>query len=176
MAVNPLTGAQLAEFLAAKRLVNAHHEAGHAVAAVLRGGVVEHIALGDPTDDGLLDAHRELVGRTRHTSAPADWPFIAFAGPWAEWRIETERGDADGMDLWDWLDTDWLNQCDDDPFSDYALIGYDDEDGLSDASLDVWTREIEPHWPAIAAVAAAALAGNPVNTAVIAAIIERWQR
>jgi hypothetical protein len=172
----PVTGADLAEFLAGKRVVTAHHEAGHAVAAVLRGGVVEHIALGDPTDDGLLDVDREMVGRTRHTSARDAWSFIAFAGPWAQWRIETERGDADDMDLWDWLDTDALNQGEqlDDPFGDYALMGYDDEYGLPDASLiDAWTRDIDPQWPAIVAVAAVALAGNPVNTEVIAAIIER---
>jgi hypothetical protein len=82
----PLTGVALAEFLAAKRIVNAHHEAGHAVAVVLRGGVVDHIALGDPTDDGLLDADRELIGRTRHTPARAEQSFVAFAGPWAQWR------------------------------------------------------------------------------------------
>jgi hypothetical protein len=167
----PLTP-NVAKFIAAKRIINAHHEAGHAVAAVLRGGDVIHIALGDPTDDGLIDAEREMVARTRHASARPDWPFIAFAGLWAQWRIETERGDAEDLDLDEWLDTDRNCQLGEpDPFGDYAMMGYDDDDGIPVARIEGWQREIEPHWSAIVAVAAEVLAGHPVSTDTITAIL-----
>jgi hypothetical protein len=54
-------------------------------------------------------------------------------------------------------------------------MGYD-EYGLPDAGLiDAWTREIEPHWPAIVAVAALALAGAPGRIKLLADIRLRAQ-
>lgn len=165
-----LTGNKFGPYLAHRRIATAHHEAGHAVAAVLRGGDVHHLKLGDPTDAGLLDADRELVGAARVTLDPGDVPFMAFAGPWAEWRLGTETGETADWDLvWDWLDCDSAGMmCD--PLSDYSLMDYDN---LTEAQIALWVKELGPQWPAIVAVAAVALAGDPVNTEVVKALIER---
>jgi hypothetical protein len=146
------------------RIFSAYHEAGHAVAAVLRAGGVRRVVLRDPINEGLVDTGRRRMRRTRHTSARRDQPFVAFAGPYAEWRIRKEREEADDMDLWDWLDCDADDHAiGDDPSDDYVLMGYRD----AAADLEAWVREIEPHWSAIDAVAAIALANDPVNTTVI---------
>jgi hypothetical protein len=123
----------------------AHHEAGHAVAAVLRGGEVLHVLVGDPTDEGLIDAEREWKGVVRHRSMSWDVPFIAFAGPWAQWRIGTETGYDTGYDT----DEFWTR-------------------------VDIWAGELEHVWPAIRAVAALALSGDPVDTGVIQVILGDW--
>jgi hypothetical protein len=163
-----LTGHEFAAYLERIRFRTAHHEAGHAVAAVLRGGDVQHLKIGDPTDAGLLDADRGLVGVTRQTSEPCNVPFMAFAGPWAEWRLGTETGDNEGWDLVCWLDCDAAGNMGD-PLSDYTLMDYDN---LTEDQIALWVKELRPHWPAIVAVAAVALAGDPVNTEVVKALIE----
>jgi hypothetical protein len=163
-----LTEAEVVEVLARSRVVVAHHEAAHAVAAVLRGGEVLHVVVGDPTDAGLVDVERELMGRARHRSAPWDVPLVAFAGPWAEWRIRTETGDAEDLDLYEWLDCDEFNNGGD-PLGDYALMGYDTDEFWT--RIDIWTEELERYWSAIVAVADLALAGDPVNSEVIKSIL-----
>ncbi|MGO9350786.1 MAG: hypothetical protein ACLP3C_08120 [Mycobacterium sp.] len=164
-----LTGDELAAYLQRIRFRTAHHEAGHAVAAVMRGGVVHHLKLGDPTDAGLLDAERESIGVTRQTSDSWNVPFMAFAGPWAEWRLGTETGETKDWDLvWDWLDADSDNGRD--ALGDYTLMDYDN---LTEAQIAIWTDELERHWPAIVAVAAVAFADYPVNTEVIQAFIDQ---
>lgn len=55
-------------------MVTAHHEAGHAVAAVLRGGTLVSITVSDDGETGF----------TRHRSGVFDAGFIAYAGQWAE--------------------------------------------------------------------------------------------
>lgn len=160
---------ELAAVLKRQRLIDAHHEAGHAVAAVMRGGVVHHIKLGDSTDAGLIDPDRESVGVTRHTSTRNNQPFVAFAGPWAEWRVRSQLGEAEEMDLWEWLDTDRFVNDFGDPYGDYAMMDYH---SLSAAQIEVWVDELERHWPAIVAVAALAVAGAPVDTEVVVAAID----
>jgi hypothetical protein len=75
------------------------------------------------------------------------------------------------LDLYQWLDAD---SCDgsDDPLGDYALMNYDK---LTGAQIEVWIDELERHWPAIGAVAAVALAGDPVNTELVKAIIDQFR-
>lgn len=86
------------------RIATAFHEAGHAVAAVLAGGRLDHAR--------LLDAG-DLAGRTAYSGVSAfDAPGVAYAGPWAEarWRagrtpdltavyaaIETHTGDREAL-------------------------------------------------------------------------------
>jgi hypothetical protein len=165
-----LTGDELAAFLERIRFRTAHHEAGHAVAGVMRGGDVHHLKLGDPTDAGLLDVDRESIGVTRHTSDSWNVPFVAFAGPWAQWRHGKETGETEDWDLvWDWLDCD-ADNVGGDPLGDYTLMDYDN---LTEAQIALWIEELEPHWPAIVAVAAVAFADYPVNTEVIQAFIDQ---
>jgi hypothetical protein len=163
---------RIAAYVQRRRIEIAHHEAGHAVAAVLCGGTVHHLKLAvDLSDAGLLDPDRELIGVTRLTSASRDAPFVSFAGPWAQWRHGTETGSDDyDTDLSDWLHLDDEITGRDDPHGDYTAMDFDN---LSDELIDVWTRELERLWPMIAAVAALALDGQPVNTAVIELLGER---
>lgn len=61
-----------------QRVITAHHEAGHAVAAEMRGdGEVRALAI-EPTD--------QYLGKTWFRAKPADLAFVTFAGPWAEAR------------------------------------------------------------------------------------------
>jgi hypothetical protein len=62
---------------------HAHHEAGHAVAAVARGGVLERITLGT-ADYSTCDESTATDGVTQHLTHPKNVPFVTFAGPWAE--------------------------------------------------------------------------------------------
>jgi hypothetical protein len=151
------------------RVHSAYHEAGHAVAAVVRGGSVGHVVLRDLIDEGLADAGSGFVRRSRRTSAHRDEPFVAFAGPYSEWRIRAERDEAHGMNLWDWLECDAHGHgIGDEPSDDYLIMGYR---GAGRADLKAWVDEIEPRWSAIEAVAGTALADDPVNTSVIVNVI-----
>lgn len=73
----------------------AWHEAGHAVAAVMRGqSTLLSVALG----------YRHGEGLTRRRGKPMDDAFFAFAGPWAEDRYrggvrEVADEDQDGLTL-----------------------------------------------------------------------------
>lgn len=73
-----------------ERQLTAIHEAGHAVAAVLRGGTFDVISI-EPTvtRDGFI--------RTREVAA-CDYPFVIFAGPWAEARVQWPARPLDGVD------------------------------------------------------------------------------
>jgi hypothetical protein len=48
-----------------------------------------------------------------------------------------------------------------------------DYDNLTEGQIALWVKELGPHSTAIVAVAAVALAGDPVNTEVVKALIER---
>ena len=90
-----------------QRYLTAHHEAGHAVATLMRGrGELVSVTI-DPTDDYL--------GRTSHRGNPwgDDALFVTFAGPWAEayaeWPLHSLDGeDDDGRAFSDYLADAWL--------------------------------------------------------------------
>ncbi|MGE5696258.1 MAG: hypothetical protein ACM4D3_13810 [Candidatus Sericytochromatia bacterium] len=62
---------------------HAHHEAGHSVAAVARGGTLIRASLGN-ADCSTLDDSADTSGGTVHRTEYADQPFVTFTGPWAE--------------------------------------------------------------------------------------------
>ena len=137
----------------------AHHEAGHAVATVTRGGYVDEIRLGD------TDPHDpELVWSWVRVEIPLhDHAFAVFAGPWttARWEIETDPDIDDDAALI----AAFLNAEDDAAKYDRLVerFGPVDEDAFGD--------ELECLWPAIQDVAAMLLAGETVtHDAVVAAI------
>lgn len=73
--------------------LTAHHEAGHAVAALACGGGLISITIG-PTPE-----HPEYAGNTG-VRVEKWWhlPFVVYAGPWAEARSQWTRYSLDSLD------------------------------------------------------------------------------
>ncbi|BBY08113.1 M50 family metallopeptidase [Mycobacterium noviomagense] len=183
-----------------ERLLTAHHEAGHAVAALLRGGGELKSMTIEPTAD--------YAGCTWSRSKAVDRAFIVYAGPWAEARVRwngptLDDFDEDGLDFNDHLMTAFLRNPDDraaykeaggggDPFQHtigqmLPSAGSADRDSLADflrqqaAQLgidmahpeQVWTAELERVWPAICEVAALLVDGQAVDHDTVQAAIKR---
>ncbi len=70
--------------------VIAHHQAGHAVAVLMRGGGRLHYI-----DISETAGHR---GYTHFSAKVFDFAFIRFAGPFAEARAQWPHDDLDGED------------------------------------------------------------------------------
>ena len=87
-APNPARVAAVEAHAAAR---HAHHEAGHAVAAVARGGELVDVFLGTAYWS-IVDSTADTPGGTVHRAAWAAQPFVTFAGPWAEarWTVEND--------------------------------------------------------------------------------------
>jgi hypothetical protein len=157
---------------------HAHHEAGHAVAAVVRGGYVVEIQLGrvdwlshEETDDE--------IGFVRHRTALTNQPFVTFAGPYAEakWMVES---DPDVDDLNDAIDYAWSNNSDGDSakYDDFTapLRELAAELGLSPVGPAwemQWSDELDDLWPVIVEVAAMLLRGEDVTHAQVLDAINR---
>ena len=131
-------------------LQTAHHEAGHAVACLLRGeGEVDAVSLsGDRHGEGLTS------GRMK----PADEAFISYAGPWAEGRYLWTQDSAADEDLDDYVTGCLLDQpADATPVLDFErnLVGQRE---LVAATYQVWDMELAREWDWIERIAAALLA------------------
>jgi hypothetical protein len=150
-----------------QRYLTAHHEAGHGVAAVMRGaGELRSITI-EPTT--------EYEGYTGFRSKPCDRAFVTYAGPWAEARAQWPlRGlvgeDDDGCTFGDYLTAAWRqNQHGD--LADYerfretdaALLGHDADLNLIDITEEIWSAELEREWPVIKQVAGWLLSGLAVS-------------
>ena len=154
----------------------AHHEAGHAVAVVYRGGHLVKIVIteADPTH---ADWDSELAGFTRHRTPVTEHPFTTFAGPGAEamWVSETDPDTAFNAAL----DDAWENSADGDAAY-YATLCEPVWEAARQAGLGHrvgpdweidWDAELEALWPAIREVAAMLLAGETVTHDAVAAAI-----
>ena len=148
-----ITLAERAAIIAASAAEHAHHESGHAVAAVARGGWLCEIRLGVPDWDSDDDAS-DLPGYTRHRTRTENRPFVTFAGPWASARFRVEA-DPEASDLEYQLE--------------YAFEESDDDAAaFGDAEWeDHWFDELEVLWPSNCAVAAKLLAGDNVTHATV---------
>lgn len=154
------------------RTITAHHEAGHAVAAVLRGG-------SSLTSVTLSEAHGEGITWGRHK--PADSSFFAYAGPWAEARyawpadVPLDGEDAEWLTFEDYVTGVILHQP-----SDAAAVAAHDQQvmdlraqGLDvPAAYTVWHDELERVWPAVQQVAAWLLDGRTVTDADVRALVD----
>lgn len=151
------------------------HEAGHAVAAALRGQgrfdteVLSAAAWRDP-----------VAACLRWEQAPSTArPFIAYGGPWAQARATWERvggpgGDAEGLGFADHLSRAMLARPED--ASGVAVAEFDVASllrtgGVDDAACSrvlrgvefAWRRELEDVWPVVVEVALALDRGTEVH-------------
>lgn len=151
------------------RTLTAYHEAGHAVASAMRGDSTLVSAM--LTDGSSL--HR---GITHHRSKRVDWPFIAWAGPWAQakaaWNADTED-ERWGLEFADYLAGAFLDGGRDDAAAVAAHrlelngMGLDAATARALAANTelIWAQEMEQAWPAVVAVARTLLAGDALSHA-----------
>jgi hypothetical protein len=148
-----------------QRSVTAHHEAGHVVAAVMRGeGELRSVTI-DRTD--------EYLGHTGFRGKPCDSAFVTYAGLWAEARAQwphpaLDGEDDDGCIFGDYVTSAFFLNTDGDGADylrhradDAALLG--DHAHLLESREDVWSYELEREWPVIQQIATRLLAGEPVD-------------
>lgn len=152
----------------AARVLAAHHEAGHAVAACMRGSSrLTAATLGAVHGQGL----------TTHHSKPTDGGFIAWAGPWAEARSGWPEGlpldveDEDGTTFPDHIVGVLLAQPDDaqivrQHWQEIRSLGIEPSDG-------VWLREMEAVLPVVRVVAERLLRGEEVTHGDVIALLEK---
>jgi hypothetical protein len=156
---------------------HAHHEAGHAVAAVAKGGKLIAVWLG--TVDWSKDESADTGGGTRHRTPYADQPFVTFAGPWAEamWTVEH---DDDIDDFYEALEYAWSESYDGD------AVKYDSRiEMLSGAAESLgfsrigrlwevdWVDELDALWPAVCETAAMLVDGQSVAHEDVLAAVNR---
>jgi hypothetical protein len=160
-----------------QRKLTAYHEAGHAVAAVMRGGG-ELLAI-------TIEGTDDYAGKTWTRAKVFDAAFLSFAGPWAEaraqWPMRTLDGkDRDGCVFGDYLTAAWLHNCDGDGeryeehlaaeaemYGDHVaqVCGPQREDG--------WTSELAQHWSVIRAVAKLLVAGKTLDHDTVDGLLQR---
>lgn len=158
------------------RQLAAVHEAGHAVAAVMRGGST----LTSVTLDA--DRHGEGITWTRHKGWDA--AFFTWAGPWAEARyvwgdLPLDAEDDDGCTFADHVLGVFLEQPGDRAeylaacqAEDAVMAGADVAELRATSENVVWPRELERAWPAVLHVADLLLQGHEVTHQVVAEAVE----
>ena len=166
-----------------RQLINeevAHHEAGHAVAVVLRRGRL----LGIHFADSHLAADPTVIGNgaTYHkTLGDENQAFVSFAGPFAQALWKLDNGPREYSDLDDALNEAWeWESIDIDPGSDAAQ--YRDQITRLGRSLVPLPRQWEKPWrglilsnyPAIQEVAALTIANSlMVSHKMVSEVLER---
>lgn len=153
----------------AKVARHAHHEAGHAVAAVTVGATITDIQLANVDWD--YPGNSMGVGKVtyRHPDRyVSDHAFITFAGPWAaaRWSVEHDPdvdGDLTAAEVVAWWDAE---DGDADAYAKFA-----DDDKYETA----WAELLEARWPAICAVAELLIDGQTVEDDNVEAIVGRTQ-
>jgi hypothetical protein len=157
---------------------HAHHEAGHAVAAVAAGGQLVDVFLG-VVDWSTCDDGADTAGGTVHCTAWEHQPFVTFAGPWAEatWVVQN---DPEVSDFDDALAYAWDDNSDGDTAKYEGRV-----DTLTDVARQLgfgsvgraweleWSEERESLWPAVCEIAALLIDYQPVIHATVLAAINR---
>ena len=137
----------------------AYHEAGHVVAAKLRGHEPYSVE---------IDAEGRGMTRT-HFRGDFDIPFHVYAGPWAEVRHEWELAkkapgypdmDEDGLTFNDYYTMKLLVEHGHNHGDFPMLDQYRREGTINDVTEKVWDKELEWCWPMIVEDAALILAGK----------------
>jgi hypothetical protein len=169
----------LDEFHAHQRHLAAFHEAGHAVAAVARGGLLLSVSI--ESKSSWQD------GETGFRCHEKDRTFIAFAGPWAEsieeWGERPRNGvDEHGHTFDDYLRTSMTVSVGDlqvyDPDFDIAELSYamfspgSTPPTVSLARAAPWYDELELLWDAMQSVADALLRGDEPTHKWVASLFD----
>jgi hypothetical protein len=158
---------------------SAHHEAGHAVAAVAKGGTLLGAWLGT-TDWSTPDGSADTPGGVWHETSWEEQPFVTWAGPWAEamWSLEYE---ADSFGLWDARVCAWDGNADVDYLKYESrvdeLVVRLGSNAIDRAWEEEWNDELDLLWPAVCEVAAMLVDGQPVtHDDVLAAVnrVSKW--
>lgn len=144
----------------------AYHEAGHAVAATMRGGA-------EAVRSIYIDWDQAGHGMTWHRSKVCDNPFIAYAGAWAEVRLEVAELNPDDLSPsvpMGSVDEVLHFQPDDarlltDTYFPVEGWGWESKRG-------VWHMELEREWAVITAVAERLWEDQDVNADFIAGELE----
>ena len=156
----------------------AYHEAGHAVAAVARGGTLQRIDLGY-VDWSSDDTSGDRPAGTLHASHQQNAPFITFAGPWAQatWAVEVDPE----KDFDEALVSVWDDNFDGDEAK-YSYIVTQLAEVSTVVGLPLhgtrpwelqWGDELEELWPAVSEVARLLLDGQTVTHTQVRAAIDR---
>ena len=157
-----------------ERSVAAHHEAGHAVAATMRGGSTL-------TSVSLSPEHG--AGITSFNAKAADGPFITYAGLWAQarylWGDRPQDGvDDEGCEFQDYVAGAFLNQPED---AEALAVWWRTAEmaemerampGVNARTEECWQHELEQVWPAVAQVAHLLLDGHKVDDATVRELVE----
>jgi hypothetical protein len=151
-----------------QRYLTAFHEAGHAVAVVLRNGTVVAIAI-EPEPG---ETH---YGATDHHGPTWANPFIAYAGPWAEARvqwpdIEISSTDDHGRSFGDYVRAAFENSADAATYAEYLPheeSWSQDAPPTFAAKTSMWNAELEDHWLAVRAVALRLFSGEVLRHDVV---------
>jgi len=147
------------------------HEAGHAVAAYVRGGSVDSMTI-KPDGD-----HLGLTVTTLENAS--DRSFAIYAGLWAEtrlvWPLPTLEGECYGRTFEDCIELARLTN----PYGDGELyvqsLAFEEYEGglfVRDAREWTWNEELENYWPAIKAVADILLRDSTATHADIKSAVE----
>ncbi|MDN4520521.1 hypothetical protein JN086_14355 [Mycolicibacterium austroafricanum] len=155
----------------------ARHEAGHAVAVVVRGGYLEELLFVDPH---FADQTAIRTGIARHRTPDEHQPFVTFAGPWAQakWMVEHDP-DVDDFDealdfAWEWdgaevdLDSDAARYV-----QRFADLAQGTDHSVDSRQWEIaWMEELEGLWPVITEVAILMLSSR-VTHAMVEEVLRR---
>ncbi|MGV8908533.1 MAG: hypothetical protein ACOH1Y_06080 [Propionicimonas sp.] len=138
---------------------SAYHEAGHAVATVLRGRKFLRLV-----SIAASIAHR---GNTLNRSPGWNDAFVAWSGPWAqahaEWSERPLDGDDKGCTLDDDLAAAFLNGGQEDHHIVEQHFASMPWPSMRSGTERVWAMELTRMWPAITQVAEWLLGGERVS-------------
>ncbi|MEY8015270.1 hypothetical protein [Mycobacterium servetii] len=160
-----------------ERELTAYHEAGHAVAAAMRGG--------GELRSITIEPSAAYLGHTGFRCKPCDTAFVTYAGPWAEARVQwplpsLDGEDEDGASFEDYVAAaflrnaggdgeDYRHACE----ADQALLGERFAELVATREQFWGFRELDEHWPAVQAVAQLLIAGAAPTDAAVRALVDR---